>query len=67
MEGECGGDLRLVKSWIQKDKIKDKGKGNIGGPSPGLVRTLWDKGMPVVQPLGSQNVSRELFEAGRKR
>ena len=40
MERECGGDLRLVKLWLQMTKIKDKGKGNIGKPSPGLVTTL---------------------------
>ena len=65
MERECGGDLRLLKSWIRTGKIKVKGKGSIGKPSPGLGKTIWDKGMPVGQPLRSQNVSRELFEAGR--
>ena len=65
MERECGGDLRLLKSWIRTGKIKVKGKGSIGKPSTGLGRTIWDKGMQVGQPLRSQNVSRELFEAGR--
>ena len=67
MERECGGDLRLVKLWIPIGKIKDKGKGNIGRPSPGLATTLWDRGMQDVPPLSSTNISRDLFEMGWER
>ena len=67
LERECGNGLRLVKSWIQTGKIKDKGKGNIGRPSPSLATTLLDRGMQDVPPLRSTNVSRDLYEAGRER
>ena len=67
MERECGGDLRLVKSWIRSGKFKGKGKGNVRRPSPGVATSLWVKGVQVMQPIRSQNVSRELFEAGQDR
>ena len=67
LERECGNGLRLVKSWIQTGKIKDKGKGKIGRPAPGLAMTLLDRGMQDVPPLQSTNVLRDLFEVGRER
>ena len=67
LERECGSGLRLVKSWIRTGKLKDKGKGKIGRPSPGLATTLLDRGTQDVPPLRSTYVSRDLFEAGRER
>ena len=67
VERECGSGLRLVKSWIRTGKLKDKEKGKIGRPTPGLATTLLDRGVQVVPPLRSTNVSRDLFEAGRER
>ena len=67
LERECGSGLRLVKSWIRTGKIKDKGKGKVGRPAPGLATTLLVRGMQDVPPLRSTNVSRDLFEAGRER
>ena len=66
LERECGSGLRLVKSWIRTGKLKDKGKGKIGKPSPSLATTLLDRGMQDVSPLRSTSVSEDLFEAGRE-
>ena len=66
LEREGGSGLRLVKSWIRTGKLKDKGKGKIGRPTPGLATPLLDRGMQEVPPLRSTNVSRDLFEAGRE-
>jgi hypothetical protein len=65
---ECGSGsgLRVVKSWIRMGKLKDKGKGKIGRPTPGLATSLSDRGMKDVSRLWSTNVSRDLFEEGQE-
>ena len=67
MERECGGELRLVKSWIRTGKFKGKGKGNIGRSSPCLAASLGDRGVLDMQPLKIHNVLLELFKVGRER
>jgi hypothetical protein len=56
LERGSGSGLRVVKSWIRTGKLKDKGKGKIDRPTPGLATSLSDRVMKDVSPLRSTNV-----------